>query len=200
MLPFVILSSKRNGPDPSSFSPTVTHGENFHRECNGEPITYMYISYVILWEIGTGTHLLQIFQPVSPAPTAPRCPIRVFDPPFLRRFAHLVAPISSPRRFPRTDPVRNAVLMGMQHNATRYMVRRGTPGSLTEIHCDFVDLAPHLPVLAAWEPAVLGEVVFRTYVCPVNGDGYRYRVQLVLDSAGNVINTLHRHDLGSEEL
>lgn len=54
--------------------------------------------------------------------------------------------------------------------------------------------------LAQFEPGVPGKVYRKRVACPVNGDGYWYHRQEVLNSAGVVCGSIARNDLPSGEL
>lgn len=49
-------------------------------------------------------------------------------------------------------------------------------------------------------PAIGGELRRAAYRCPVNGDGFRYWVQDVVDGNGAYCGSIDRHDLLSEEI
>lgn len=81
-----------------------------------------------------------------------------------------------------------------------YMVRRGVVGSLTELSVPFEGETAAVLSRAGWEAAVPGPLVPRAYVCRVNGDGFKFKSQAMLDGAGKTIDLIDRFDLGTEEI
>ncbi len=81
--------------------------------------------------------------------------------------------------------------------ARLYAIVKGAPsGSHFAINAPLPadDCVSHLEQLR------LGKTFRRSVACPVNGDGYWYTAQYLLNDAGEVRGSIARHDLGGGEL
>lgn len=73
-------------------------------------------------------------------------------------------------------------------NGSHFEMARDWDGTVPEVLADVL------------EPLTRGKLYRATWACPVNGDGYRYWRQELVNAAGEVRGTVRRDDLGSEEL
>lgn len=85
-------------------------------------------------------------------------------------------------------------------NGKHYMVRRGVVGSLTELTVPFEGETAAVLSRCGWEAAVPGAIFGQAYRCPVNGDGFRFKAQEMLDGAGKQVGSVTRYDLGTSEI
>jgi hypothetical protein len=98
-----------------------------------------------------------------------------------------------------TVAIATPAITGALPDGKFYMVRRGVPGSMTLLVGPFdAELATALP--SDWEAARPGKIHSAAYRCRVNGDGFRYKAQEVLDGAGGVVGSIARYDLGTTEI